>query len=142
MLLLLGLTCCLHFFCMRDYVIWKSLVPRFFRFRGSGSAFIFSHAVEISQQFDITVLLALAFLFFLDFFGSGDSSHSSSFTCSSGEVATSSFDCPGISWEIEGSLDFEDESLHSLKSVDSLLESDYCFRGITGFLFIFSVESF
>ena len=127
---------------MRDYVIWNSLVPPFFRVRGSGSAFIFSHAVEISQQFDINALIALAFLFFLDFFGSGGSSHSSSFTCSSGEVATSSFDDPGIPWEIEGSLDFEDESLHSLKSVDSLLESDDFLRGITGFLFIFSVESF
>ena len=72
-----------------------------------GTAFIFSHAVGISEQFDITASIALAFLFFLNFFGSGASSHSSSFTGSSGEVATSSFDGPGISWEIEDSLDFE-----------------------------------
>ena len=87
----------------------------YFPFHGSGSELIFSHAVKISQQFDITVLLALAFLFFLDFFGSGSSSHSSSFTGSSGEVGTSPFDGPGISWEIEGSLDFELENhyIHS-----------------------------
>ena len=41
MLFLFGLTCCLFFFYMRDYVIWSSLVPPFFHFPWFGQCIYF-----------------------------------------------------------------------------------------------------